>query len=287
MENILEVTGLTKRYKDFCLEDISFALPKGYIMGYVGQNGAGKTTTLNLIAHLIKADAGTVRIGELSYGKNPVLYREAIGYVGDSDGFHPAFTPADMRSICRDFYPTFREEEFNGYLQKWKLPEKKKIKEFSRGMKVKLMFAMALARDTRVLLLDEATNGLDPVMRREILEILQDYIESGARSVLFSTHILSDLEQIADYLFFIHNGRKVFFETKEELLETYLLIKGGREDISEKLAGGLIGCKESGVGFEALIAADDAPLATPGCILEKPTIDQIMVHMIREMEGEK
>lgn len=281
---LLEVTGLTRCYKDFRLEDISFSLPRGYIMGYVGQNGAGKTTTLNLIAHLIKADAGTVRIGELCYEKDPVAYREAIGYVGDNDGFNQMFTAADMRAICRDFYPTFREEEFNGYLQRWKLPEKKKIKEFSRGMKVKLMFAMALSRDTEMLLLDEATNGLDPVARREVLDILQNYIESGERSVLFSTHILSDLEQIADYVFFIHNGKKVFFETKEELQESYLLVKGGREDIGGELGGCLIGCRESGVGFEALIGTNDAPLVPKGCILEKPTIDQIVVHMIREME---
>lgn len=281
--NAIEVSGLRKTYQKFELSDISFVLPRGYIMGYVGQNGAGKTTTLSLIAHLIKADAGSCMVNGLTYEKDPVRYREAIGYVGDSDGFTPDFTLKNIRTVCRDFYPTFRERQFDEFTERWKLPEKKKLKEFSRGMRVKLQFAMALARDTSVLLLDEATNGLDPVVRAEVLEILQDYIGDGGHSILFSTHILSDLEQIADYIFFIDNGRKIFCETKEDLQESYLLAKGGPEDLND---GGkcLIGVKESGVGFEALVRTDDAPLISKGCLLEKPTIDQIIVHLIRQSE---
>lgn len=283
--NALEVNGFTKKYRDFELQDISFTLPKGYIMGYVGQNGSGKTTTLSMIAHLIGADAGSCSIDGLTYEKQPVKYREVIGYIGDKDEFVPDFTAKDVCAICRDFYPTFREEEFKAYMKKWKLPEKKKIKTFSRGMKVKLMFATALCRDTKILILDEATNGLDPVVRREILGILQDYISDGERSILFSTHILSDLEQIADYIFFIHDGKKVFFETKEELQEEYMLVKGGPQELDARAKKCLIGIRANDVGFEALVCADDAACLPKDCLLEKPTIDQIVVHMIQNMEG--
>ncbi|MDO4343319.1 MAG: ABC transporter ATP-binding protein [Eubacteriales bacterium] len=283
-ENALTVRGLCKSYKDFSLKEISFTLPKGYIMGYVGRNGAGKTTTLGMIAHLIKADGGVCTIDGINYKEQPVAYKEAIGYIGDSDGFMPDFKLKHIRTVCRDFYPTFREQEFDAYMKKWKLPENKKIKEFSRGMKVKLMFAMALCRDTKLLILDEATNGLDPMVRQEILEILQEYIADGERSVLFSTHILSDLEQIADYVFFIHNGAKVFCETKEELQEEYMIVKGGREDLDGKARKYMIGLKETGVGFEAVIKSDDAAYLSRECVFEKPSIDNIVIHMIREME---
>lgn len=283
--NALEVKGLRKEYRDFTLSDISFTIPKGYIMGYVGQNGSGKTTTLSLISHLIRADSGECVIDGLRYEEQPVAYKEAIGFVGDSDGFLPDFTVKNIRSICRDFYSAFREQKFNDYMKKWKLPEKKKIKEFSRGMRVKLMFAIALARDTKVLILDEATNGLDPVVRQEILEILQEYISDGEHSVLFSTHILSDLEQIADYIFFINNGKKIFCETKEELQENWMLVKGGPEDLDVRSRKCLVGIKESSVGFEAIVRCDDAACLPQGCLLEKPLIDQIIVHMIQNLEG--
>lgn len=279
--NAIEVSGLRKTYSKFELSDITFTLPKGYIMGYVGQNGAGKTTTLGLIAHLMKADAGSCIVDGLDYKKDPVRYREAIGYVGDSDGFAPDFTLKNIRMVCRDFYPTFRKDQFQELCERWNLPEKKKIREFSRGMKVKLQFAMTFARETSVLLLDEATNGLDPVVRAEVLEILQDYISDGRHSVLFSTHILSDLEQISDYIFFIDNGRKVFCETKDELQESYLLVKGGRDDLKTG-KNCLIGVKESSIGFEALVKSDDVSLLAKACVLERPTIDQIVVHMIKE-----
>ena len=151
-------------------------------------------------------------------------------------------------------------------------------------MKVKLQFAMALARETSVLLLDEATNGLDPVVRAEVLELLQEYISDGQHSILFSTHIISDLEQIADYIFFIENGRKIFCETREELQESYLLVKGGLDDLStgQKF---LIGVKQNDIGFEALVKTDNAPFLSKSCVLEKPSIDQMIVHMIKEEEA--
>lgn len=281
----LEVRGLKKQYQNFELEDISFDLPKGYIMGYVGQNGAGKTTTLSSIMHLIKADAGSVNVDGIRFEEDEVAYKEAIGYIGDSASMMPDFTLKQVRMIMKDFYSTYQPQKFETLVKKWKLPEKKKVKDFSRGMRVKLMFAMVLSRETKLLILDEATNGLDPVVRQEILKLLQDYISDGEHSVLFSTHMLSDLEDIADYIFFINNGKKIFFETKEELQENFVLVKGGQEDLNAMTRKLLIGVQESGMGFEALAKTDDSPYLSDKCILEKPTIDKIVVHMIKGMEG--
>lgn len=224
--NVLSVKNLNKKFKDFSLKDISFELPKGYIMGYVGQNGAGKTTTLQLITHLLKADSGEVRINGISYKDDPIKYKEMIGYIGDESYFLIEFNLLQIGKIMEDFYPTFNKQRYTELVERFKLPEKKRVKDYSKGMKIRLMFATILARDTKLLILDEATNGLDPVIKDEILELLQGYIEDGEKSVLFSTHILSDLEHISDYLFFIDEGEKVLFDSKDELLEKYVLVKG-------------------------------------------------------------
>lgn len=280
--NVLEVKGLCKSFAEFELKDISFALEAGYIMGYVGQNGAGKTTTINLINHLINPDAGEVKINGVTYEEDSIKYKELIGYIGDESYFPEQFTIKDIRRTLKDFYESFNEKSFDNYIDKWKLKSNKKIGEFSRGMKVKLMFAGVLSRDTKLLILDEATNGLDPVMRSEILELLQDYISDGKKSVLFSTHILNDLEQIADYIFFIDNGRKVMFDTKDELLENFLMIKGGNEELTEELESKLIGKNKTSLGFEALIKSDDAVYANKNILIEKPSIDEIIINFIKD-----
>ena len=282
--NILEVSHLQKNYGSFSLEDISFSLPAGYIMGYIGQNGAGKTTTLNAITRLIKPDDGEITVNGLSFDRDPVGYRDCIGYIGDSAYFPPELTCRDIRKILRDFYPSFDGDKFDACVRQWDLPEKARVKTYSRGMKVKLMFAAVLSRETRLMILDEATNGLDPVVRREILRLLQDYIADGTRSVLFSTHILEDLQDIADYVFFIHRGRKVLCEAKDDLLERYLLVRGGPEDLTQSLARRIIGTERSSVCFTGLLPADDAVALPAGISLEKPTIDEIVIHLI---EGER
>lgn len=279
--DLLEVKNISKKYKNFTLQDISFSLPAGYIMGYVGQNGAGKTTTLNIVNRLIHPDQGSVTIGGISYDEDAVSYKDQIGYIGDSSYFPQNMYLRDIRSILKDFYPSFDPARFDRYVTDWELPAKGKIKTFSRGMKVKLMFASVLSRDTRLLILDEATNGLDPVVRREILELLQDYISDGSGSVLFSTHILEDLEQIADYVFFIEKGKKVFCGLRDELAESYLLVKGGPEDLSPSLMGCLIGITRNEFGFEALYPTGCGQLLPSALLTARPTIDQIMYHMIQ------
>lgn len=279
--NLLEVKGLTKRYKEFSLKEVTFSLPKGYIMGYVGQNGAGKTTTINCINHICHADEGKILLNGQTYEKNPIQYKEDIGFIGDESYFPKEMNVLDIRNIQKSFFNSFREKDFDDMLQKFKLPEKKKIEEFSRGMKVKLMFAAALARDTKLLILDEATNGLDPVMRAEILDILQEYISDGERSILFSTHLLQDLEQIADYIVLIEQGEIILNQTKEDLMESYILVRGNYAEVNGELKKCLFGVEKKEFGFEALVKSDDARYVPKGFVMDTPSIDQVMLHLIR------
>lgn len=280
--NLIEVHGISKSFEKFSLKDISFALPAGYIMGYVGQNGAGKTTTLNAILHLIRPDSGEAAIDGLTYAENPVKYRDSVGYIGDASFFPAEFTPTEICTILKDFYPSFQEDKYWSLAEKWDLPKKQQITKFSRGMKVKLMFAAVLSRDTKVLILDEATNGLDPMMRKDVLKLLQEYISDGSRSIIFSTHIMEDLQDIADYIFFIDNGEKVFYETKDDLLENYLIVKGGPQDLTKELRKYLTGVEQHEFGFTALYRTDSDYILPAELATERPTIDQIIIHQIEE-----
>lgn len=282
---LLEVCNLSKHYKTFSLENINFTLPKGYIMGYVGQNGAGKSTTLNMITNICKCNSGEIYVDGISCGEDEIRYKECIGYIGDEFYFPDNFRVGDIRRVLGGFYATFSGEKFDELTKRWKLGKKLQLKDFSRGMKVKLMFASVLARETKLLVLDEATNGLDPVVRAEILKILQEYIADGERSVIFSTHILSDLEQIADFVYFIHEGKTVLYDAKDDLMENFLLVKGERKAVTAKLQEGLIGIIDNAYGFEAILPSDKVGLLTNEFHFERPTIDQIVIHYIKELEG--
>lgn len=253
-------------------------------MGYVGQNGAGKSTTLNLITNICKSSGGEIYVDGRTCEEDEIRYKEAIGYIGDEFYFPDNFRVRDIRSVLKDFYTTFSTERFDELTEHWKLDRKLQVKDFSRGMKVKLMFASVLARETKLLVLDEATNGLDPVVRAEVLKTLQEYIADGERSVIFSTHILSDLEQIADYIYFIHDGRTVLYDAKDELMDSFLLVKGERSALFPELQKALIGVIDNAYGFEAILPSEKADLLTREFHFEKPTIDQIVIHYIKEKE---
>ncbi len=279
---VLEVKNLSKQYRGFLLDKISFVLPKGYIMGYVGPNGAGKSTTLGLITQTRRAEEGEVLLDGKRYEEDPILYKEKIGYVSSISYFPPTMKVRDAALLLKQFYPTFSKDKFYHLIKEWNLPENKKFSTFSTGMTVKLMFAAVLARKTRLLILDEATNGLDVLFREEILTLLQHYIEDGEHSVLFATHIIDDLEQIADYIVMVEDGRVLLQDTKEALTENYILIKGeetllAREDIARYL----LGVKRSAYGFSALIPSDNAPLLPAGTVMEKPTISQMMSYLMK------
>lgn len=282
----LELCGVSKKLGRFVLTDVSLTLPQGYILGYVGQNGAGKTTTIRLMMHLLKPDSGTVTVNGRRFSDDPAAFKESIGYVADECYFPSSFTLKDTAETLRDFYPSFDRERFYSYAREWELDEKKKVKDFSKGMKTKLMFASVLSRRTELLVLDEPTGGLDPVVRSEILSLLQGYIEDGKHSVFFSTHIMSDLEKIADYLAFIRDGRLVFSDTKDAVLESYLLIRGGAGDLTDELRRRMTGFKQTGMGFEGLLPVKYRSSAAGKVLMERPSIDDIIVYSIRGTKGE-
>lgn len=280
--NILEVRNLNKTYKDFQLKDVNLTIPKGYIMGFVGQNGAGKTSTINLINHICKCDSGSIKIDGISYADDPVRYKESIAYVDDECYFTKGLKVKNVKQTLKEFYPTFDSEKFDSLIEKYNLPINKNIINFSRGMKVKLMFATVFSRDAKLLILDEATNGLDPVVREELMGELQKYIENGERSILFSTHVLSDLEEIADYITFIDNGRIILQKPKDEMLEEYMIIKGDYGNLTEQQKKYLIGVENKNYGFEALIESNNAQNFDGQFVFEKPNVSQIMLHTIKE-----
>ncbi|WP_338031205.1 ABC transporter ATP-binding protein [Clostridium paridis] len=285
--NALEIKNLSKNFGNFKLEDINLELPKGYILGYIGQNGAGKTTTIKLIMEQLKRDNGQITVMGKSYIDNEEAYKEMIGYIADECYYPECFNINDILGSLKDFYPTFNEEKFISYINTWELPKKTALRKFSKGMKLKLMFATVLSRDTKLLVLDEPTSGLDPVIRSEILEILQDYISDGERSVMFSTHIMSDLEKIADYLYFIDKGKTIFYDSKDNIVESYLIVKGGNEDLTDEREKKLIGCKKSNIGFEGLIHSSDAKYFKDGFLIERPRVDDIVVFHIKGVRGKR
>ena len=217
MENNLEVKNLRKKYNGFELKDINLELPKGMIMGLIGENGAGKTTTIKSILNLIKIDKGEIKIFGLNIKENEKKIKEDIGVVLDDGFFSEYLNPADINKIMRKMYKNWDEKLYFKYLEDFKLPKNKISKEFSSGMKMKLKIAVALSHHPKLLILDEPTSGLDPVARSEILDIFQDFIQNEDNSIFVSSHITSDLEHIADYITFINEGKIVLSKTRDEL----------------------------------------------------------------------
>jgi ABC-2 type transport system ATP-binding protein len=236
MNNILEVLGLCKRYGSFALDEVTFNVPQGYIMGFIGPNGAGKTTTLKLILGMIRADSGSISVPD----------KEKIGVVMDTPLYVDEWTLNGVESAISPFYQNWNANKFSEYLKTFGLDPKKKVKMLSRGMKVKLQIAAALSHDAKLLILDEPTSGLDPVARDEICDLLREFVTDDGRSVLFSTHITTDLEKTADYTTFILDGRIVFSGAKDTLLEKYARVTGGPQEINEEQKKFVIGYREHG-----------------------------------------
>ena len=277
MNNALEVTGLTKHYPGFTLDHISFSLPEGCIMGLIGENGAGKTTALKLILGLARPDGGSIQVLGQS-GQDRAL-REHLGVVMDECGFPDNLTLGDVEAVLRRCYRTWDALRFQGWAGRFELPRRKPVKAFSRGMRMKLSIAAALSHDSRLLLLDEATSGLDPVVRDEMLDVLRDFIQDERRSVLLSSHIISDLEKVCDYVTFLHKGRLVLSEPKDELLERYVLARAPEEELRRIDPAAVVGVRPGAFGAEALILRS----ALPGGMVHQPaTLEDLMLYHIKE-----
>lgn len=282
----LKIKGLNKKYEKFHLKDISFNLEKGFIMGFIGVNGAGKTTTLKSILNLVHKDSGEVTIFGKDFTENEIKLKQDIGYMFGGVDFYPKRKLKTITSVLKRFYDNWDDNIYNTYTNRFGLDPEKRIEELSSGMKTKYSLALSLSHQAKLYILDEPTSGLDPVARDELLELFQELVEDGEKSILFSTHITSDLEKCADYITYIKNGQLVTSDTKDDLLESYRLIKG-TSSLLELVAHKVVDYKTNSYGFSALIKTDDLP-ANTDLTVSKPNLEEIMIyHEKKEKTNEK
>ena len=282
MENILEIKNLCKKYKDFELKNINIELPKGMIMGLIGENGAGKTTTIRAILNLLNDTSGEIKIFGLDNKEYEKQIKEDIGVVLDDSFFSENMNPKDINKIMRNIYKNWDESVYIKYLDNFKLPSNQNIKEYSSGMKMKLKLAVALSHKAKLLILDEPTSGLDPIARNEILDVFQEFIQDENNSILVSSHITSDLEHIADYITFISDGNIIFCKSKDELLDNYGIVKCSEEQFKEIDQKDYINCKKSKYEYELLIEDRmEFKRKYNIQIIDKPSIENIMLIYIK------
>ncbi|WP_131043167.1 ABC transporter ATP-binding protein [Clostridioides difficile] len=286
MDNVLDVKSLSKSYADFALNKISFSLPMGYIMGLIGPNGSGKTTTIKSILNMVKPDNGCITV----FGQDNIIaeqeIKKNIGVVFDSSYFVDEWNMSDVEKAFMSFYSAWDTKKYWSLLSKFNITKEKRVKALSKGMQMKLMLACAFSYDATLLILDEPTSGLDPVSRDELLEILSGYIEDGKHSVLFSTHITSDLEKIADYITYINLGELIFTGEKEEFIDGYRIVNGDKKSLEPELESKLIGLRTFTTGYEALIKKEDLLYASQAESFIA-SIDDIVVFMSRQAEKDK
>lgn len=287
MGPILEIKGLKKEFKDFSLKGIDITLEKGYIMGFVGPNGAGKTTTIKLMMNLLRKDSGKIKIFGMDHVKYEQEIKNRIGFVYDENNYYEELTVSEMKWVVAPFYKTWNEESFQKYINEFQLPVKKKIKDLSKGMKMKFSLTMALSHNADLLIMDEPTSGLDPLVRSELLEILTQIIQDEKKAVFFSTHITSDLDRIADYVTLIHEGQIVLSLEKDELLNNYGLIKGSKDVLNKDSRKDFINVKENQFGFEALVKDKNHMKKIYGdkILIERPTLEDIMLYYTRRWQN--
>lgn len=282
MENVIEVKGLRKKYKDFELKDINLSLQKGMIMGFIGENGAGKTTTIKAILNLINPSSGEIKIFGLDNKKEEEKIKEDIGVVLDDSFLSEYLNAEDINKIMKNIYKNWDEKLFFEYIEKFKLPRKQISKEFSSGMKMKLKIATAISHKPKLLILDEPTSGLDPVARNEILDIFQEFIENGENSILVSSHITSDLEHIADYITFINEGKIVLSKERDELLEKYGLAKCSEEEFKTINSNDYIKYKKNRYDYEVLVEdKNEFKKKYNISIVDRPSLEDIMLIYIK------
>ena len=282
MENILEIKDLSKKYDGFELKNINIKLPKGTIMGFIGENGAGKTTTIKLILNIIKKNEGEIKIFGLDNIKEEKRIKEDIGVVLDDSFLSEYLNPLDINKIMKNIYKNWDEELYFKYINEFKLPKDKISKEYSTGMKVKLKIAVALSHHPKLLILDEPTSGLDPIARNEILDIFQDFIQDEEHGIFVSSHITSDLEHIADYVTFINEGEIVFTKTRDELLEDYGIVKCSDEEFRNIDKKDYIKYKKNRYEVDILIGNQmEFKKKYNISVIDKPTIEDIMLIYVK------
>ena len=278
--NAIEIRSLCKHYKGFSLDDLNLDLPYGCVLGLVGENGAGKSTTIRLIMDALERDGGTVSVlGADNQSKEFLDLKEDIGVVLDETFVPEVINARQMGKIMAGTYKNWDQAVYDGWIRRFELPLDKKFKDYSRGMTMKLGIAAALSHHPRLLLLDEATGGLDPMVREELLEVFADFAAQDGHAVLLSSHIVSDLERICDYIAFLHKGRLVLCEEKDVLLEKYGILKCSKEQLQNIPAGAVHGVRIGNYGAEALVEREAMPR---GAVIDRPTLEDIILYMSKE-----
>lgn len=273
----IEIKDLVKQFDNFKLGPINLTIPKGTIVGYIGQNGAGKSTTIKLLLGLLNKDSGEIKIlNEIN--PNSVALKDKLGIVFDDLLVPEEMTLVDVEKFCSRVYSKWNKNSFYKFKEKFNLPEKKIIKNYSRGMKMKLSMAVALSHNAELLILDEATSGLDPIVREEILDLLLDFMQDENHTILISSHILSDLEKVADYIAFINDGKILFMETKDELKENYGICTLSNEEVTSIDEEAIVGRRVHSFGQELLVKKNLIP---NGIIFQKPSIEDIMIYFVK------
>ena len=279
MKSAIKIINLSKKYSDFCLNNINIDLPKGCIMGFIGENGAGKSTTIKLILDLIHRDNGRITVLGKDNKKELTLIKENIGVVMDECFFPENISAKNINLIMKNIYKTWDEKKFMNLVKNFNLPENKIVKDYSKGMKMKLSIAVALSHDSKLLILDEATSGLDPIVRDEILDVFLEFIQNEEHSIFISSHIISDLEKICDYITFIHKGKIIFSEAKDNLLEDYGILKCSLEDFKNIDKSIVIGSRKNSFGVEALVLQNKIK---GNYVIDKASIEDIMLFYVKE-----
>ncbi|HEX9901765.1 MAG TPA: ABC transporter ATP-binding protein [Acidobacteriota bacterium] len=285
MNESLVISGLRKAYPGFLLNDVSFRLPRGYIMGLIGPNGAGKTTVIKLILNLVRREAGHITVLGRDNLRDETWVRSRVGFVHETPAFHGYLTVRQTASLVSRFYPTWDDGGFRKLAGEFGLPLHKRVSRLSHGTVMKLSLTLARSHRAEFLLFDEPTSGLDPVFRRELLERLSALIQDGQTSILFSTHITSDLERLADYLTFLRGGEVVFSSSREEIQDNWLMVKGGKELLEKKYEPLFRAVRTTTYGIQALTSrAEEARRALAGSqvLLERPTLDEIVFFLSKE-----
>lgn len=285
MEYAVRLTNLCKTYPDFSLNDISLEIPMGSIMGLIGENGSGKSTTIKTMLDVVKRDSGGVEILGMDLEEREQDIKAEIGVVFGDSQFHDFLTAVQISNIMGKVYKNWDRELFSSYLSRFSLPEKKKVKAYSRGMTMKLAIAAALSHHPKLLILDEATSGLDPVARDEMLDLFFDFIEDGEHAVLIASHITSDLDKVADYITMIHNGSLLFSEEKDALLEDLGVLRCGEETFAGLSGIRTVGIRKNPYGIEALIhGRDEVKRRYPELAVDRTNIEEIMLYHVRRGE---
>ena len=277
--NAIEIRDLCKTYPGFSLDHVNLTLPCGCIMGLVGENGAGKSTTIRLILDMIARDSGTITLLGKDNRENIRLLKEDIGVVLDEVGIPACLNPKQVGKIMANTFRNWEQAVYDTLLEKLAVPPEKPFKDFSKGMKMKLGIAIALSHRPKLLILDEATSGLDPVVRDEVLDLFSEFTREESHAVLISSHIVSDLEKICDYIAFLHKGRLLLCEEKDALKEKYGILRCSKEQLSALPPQAVIGRKETAYGVEAIAARDAVPA---GLSLSPIDIEELFIFMVKE-----